>query len=201
MGAVISHVPQDLNFEPCRSYCRIGDGTIIREYATVHRGSKPDTETVIGDDCFIMSGVHIAHNCNVADNVIIAQGAMLGGHVEIGEGTFVGGNAGVHQFCRVGRLSILSGFLGLSMDMPPFHRAVGLNRLNGLNSVGMKRAGLSKEVRRAIKEASRVLFRGALSLEEACAKIEAETSVPEALELVAFCRASTRGVARQAIDG
>ena len=196
MGAIVGHLPQDLTYEPCVSYCRVGAGTVIREGATLHRGTTPDSVTEIGEGCYLMGDCHIAHNCTLGAGVIVGHGAGLGGYVEVGEKTFVGGHAAVHQFCRIGRMAMLSGYLSLSQDVPPFHRAVGVNRLNGLNSVGLKRAGVSREARRAIKEASRILFRSDLPLEDACAQVEAELEAPEARELAAFCRESKRGIAR-----
>lgn len=196
MGAVVGHQPQDLTFEPCESGCRLGAGTVVREYATLHRGTKPGTETVVGERCYLMGASHVAHNCRLGNDVILAHGALLGGYVEVGDRAFVGGNVAIHQFCRVGRLAMLSGHLALSMDCPPFHIAAGRNVIRGLNVVGMKRANLSAEARQAVKAAHRLLFRSGLPLAQAARRVETEIGQAEANELARFCVESKRGVCR-----
>jgi UDP-N-acetylglucosamine acyltransferase len=120
-GAVIGDTPQDLAFkETDPSYVRIGAGCVFREFVTIHRGTKPETATEIGNGCYFMACSHAAHNVRVGDNVILANGALLGGYAEIGERAFLSGNVAVHQFCRVGRLAMMGGNSATSKDVPPF---------------------------------------------------------------------------------
>jgi len=119
--AVIGDLPQDMAFDAdCVSHVEIGPDNVLREYVTVHRGTKPDTVTRIGSGGYFMASSHVAHNCQIGDKVIFANGATLGGYVSVGEAAFLSGHVVVHQFCRVGRLTMLSGQSAASKDIPPF---------------------------------------------------------------------------------
>ena len=118
--AVVGHLPQDLAHDGCISYCRIGEGTIIREGANIHRGTGADTQTVIGKRCFLMANAHVAHNCRLGDDVRMANCALLAGHVRIDAGAFISGGAVVHQFARIGELVMIGGNARAVMDVPPF---------------------------------------------------------------------------------
>ena len=117
---MIGHVPQDFHFDGCRSFLHIGEGTIIREHASIHRGTQPESETVVGKNCFVMGYSHIGHNCVVGDEVKIANMTALSGHVTVGKGAFVSGYSLIHQFVRIGEYAMIGGGAKLTMDLPPF---------------------------------------------------------------------------------
>ena len=196
-GAVIGDLPQDLAFDPENvSSVRIGDRCTIREGVTVHRGTKPDTETVIGDDCFFMVNSHIAHNCIVGNRVIFANGVLLAGYVTIGDGAFLSGNTVVHQFCKVGRLAMMSGLSAISKDLPPFFvtRSSTVNAVSGINSVGMRRANLAGDARSSVKNVFRKIYLGEHNISDTLAELEKEDLSPEAWEVVDFIKTSERGI-------
>jgi UDP-N-acetylglucosamine acyltransferase len=169
-GAVIGGEPQDFAFRPevC-SGVHIGDGNRIREYCTIHRGSKENTATVVGDGCYLMAGAHLAHNVRLGDQVVIANNALLGGYVQVDEGVFIGGGCVFHQFIRVGRLAICQGASAFSKDIPPYTMAADRNGVAGLNIVGLRRAGYSVEQRAEIKEAFALFYRRGFNVTQALA--------------------------------
>jgi len=170
-GAIIGGEPQDLAF-PAGAPCavRLGRGNRIREYVTIHGGSAPGSSaTVVGSDCFLMAGAHLAHDCQLGDRVIIANSALLGGHVTVGSGVFIGGGCVFHQYLRVGRLAICQGASAFSKDIPPFTTAAGRNGVAGLNVVGLRRAGLGTGARAEIKAAFALLYRSGLNTAQALA--------------------------------
>ena len=166
-GAVIGHRPQDLAYEGAESYCRIGDGTIIREGVSVHRGTAAGSETVIGGRCFLMANAHVAHNCCLGDEVKLANNVMLGGHVRVGDGAFISGGTGIHQFVRIGELAMIGGAAAITMDVPPYFAAVRLGCCVGPNVVGLRRAGFSPEQRDDVKRAYKVLYRSKMQFSKA----------------------------------
>lgn len=194
-GAVLGDAPQDLKYADAPTGLRLGDRNVVREHAELHRGTAPDTWTVVGDDNFLMTNAHVAHNCVLGNQVILATGATLGGHVVVGDQAFVSGNCVVHQFVRVGRLSIMRGLSRASRDIPPFALADLTHTVRGVNRVGLKRAGFDAARIRAVTNAFRRLFRVRTNLRIAMAEIEAETPTPDVQELLAFIRDSKRGVA------
>jgi UDP-N-acetylglucosamine acyltransferase len=192
----VGHEPQDLGYRGAPTGVRLGDRNVLREGTVVHRGTQPDMFTEVGSDVFLMSNAHVAHNCRVADHVIVATGALLAGHVQVGERAFISGNCVVHQFVRVGRLAILRGLSRTSRDVPPFALMDNTHEVRGINRVGMRRAGFDAARTRAVASAFRMLFRVRLNLREAMARVDEELGeVPEVAELLAFIRASKRGVA------
>ena len=189
MGAVVGHEPQDYAYSGERTYCEIGPRTVIREHATVHRGTVPESKTVVGADCLLGVSSHVAHNCVVADRVVMMNGALLGGHVRIGARTFISGNAGVHQFVRVGELVMLSGNASISSDIPPFMLAHDRNRITGINRVGMKRAELSTEEIAEARRAYKELYRNGRAMSRSIAYLADTLVTPAGRRLVEFLQA------------
>jgi UDP-N-acetylglucosamine acyltransferase len=150
---------------------------------------------VIGDDNYLMSQVHIAHDCRLGSRIIMATGATLGGHVQIEDQAFISGNCVVHQFCRVGRLSLMRGLSRATRDVPPFVISDDLHVVRGLNRVGLRRAGFEPEQISALTAAFRILFRTRTNLSLAMARVEAEIRSADVDYLLTFIRASRRGVA------
>lgn len=170
-GVIIGGAPQDLSFKPeTRSAVEIGDRNVIREHATIHRGTVENSATRIGHDNFLMAGAHLGHNCVVGGNVIIANNCLLGGYVTVEDGAFLGGGCVFHQFMRIGRLAITQGASGFGKDIPPYVAAAGINRVVGLNVVGLRRAGFSAEDRAEIKAAFRLLYESGLNVSQALAQ-------------------------------
>lgn len=169
-GAVVGGDPQDLAFKPeVESRVRIGARNRIREYCTLHRGTTPGSETVVGDDCFLMAGTHLGHNVRLGNRVIIANNVLLAGHVIVEDNVFLGGGGVFHQHIRVGRLAVTQGGSRFSKDIPPFVMAAGRNQAIGLNVIGLRRAGLSPEQRREVKAAFDLLYRRGLNTSQAFA--------------------------------
>ena len=199
-GTVLGTDPLDKNFHGQRSYLRIGNGNRIREHYTISRGTKPETTTEIGDDNYIMTSGHIAHNSKVGNGTVIASCALVAGYVEIEDQAFISGGALIHQFSKIGRLAMISGNTRVNQDAPPFftytdngHYVVA----KGLNLVGLRRAGFTAADIAAIKSAYRLLYRAGLKLEEALERIERESPTEHTLHLARFIRSSRRGVCRE----
>src|ERR1039457_6473915 len=197
-GTVLATDPLDKNFDGARSYLRIGNGNKIREHFTISRGTPSESATEVGDGNFIMTSGHIAHNCRIGNQTVIASCVLLGGYVEIEDQAFLSGGVLVHQYSKVGRLAMVSGNTRVNLDAPPFFTCSGFAiEPRGLNLVGLKRAGYKAPEVSILKQAYRYLYRSSLKLEEALARIESEIPTPETLHLVAFIRASRRGIARE----
>lgn len=195
MGAVVGHAPQDLAYKNELTFTKIGNQNQIREYVTIHRGTKEGSETVIGNSNFIMAYAHIGHNCIIGNNVIMVNGATLGGYCVIEDQAFLSGATVFHQFTRIGRLAMVSGLSAINRDVPPFTTCGGRGAIaHAINLVGMRRAGISAAVRDEIKEAFRLLFRSGLNTTNALAQIEQNYSSPEIKQLVSFIQNSKRGI-------
>ncbi|MBI4772722.1 MAG: acyl-ACP--UDP-N-acetylglucosamine O-acyltransferase [Deltaproteobacteria bacterium] len=195
-GAVIGDLPQDLSFEGERSYVRIGDHNIFREHATVHRGTKPESVTTIGDHNFFMVNAHVAHNCSVGNHVIMVNNSSLAGHVEVQDSAMLSSLCLVHQFCRVGRHSLMRGAARTSKDVPPFCIVDGVHTVRALNLVGLQRAGFSEERIRSLKKSFSIVFRSGKRLSTALEEVEATVpQTPDVQHLLEFMRSSERGVA------
>jgi UDP-N-acetylglucosamine acyltransferase len=192
MGAVVGHTPQDHGFSGEESYVCIGNDNVIREHASIHRGSKKGTKTEIGDHCLIMGGVHIAHNCQVGNHVIIANVAALGGYSQVGDRAFISGGSMIHQFVKVGRFVMMSGNARINMDVPPFLIAGEVNRCWGINVVGLRRAGYTVP---QINELYRLFFRSPVPRSETLSRLRQKTfAFPEANEFLDFIEQAGRGV-------
>jgi UDP-N-acetylglucosamine acyltransferase len=196
VGTVLGGDPQDLKFRGEETTVEIGDGTTIREYSTINRGTSHSMKTSIGRNAFIMSYVHLAHDCHVGDGVIIANGAQLAGHVVVGDRAGISGLCAVHQFVRIGRHAYIGGCSRVSKDIPPYVKAVGNPvTLYGLNSVGLQRSGFPDEVVRELKKAYRLFFRSELNVAQAIERAATELEqFPEVKEFLAFVDNSERGV-------
>ena len=159
--AVIGDLPQDLSFESTESWVEIGDENTLREGVTIHRALTPDSPTRIGSNCLLMAYAHVAHDCQVGDEVILTNNACLGGHVEIGDSAMLGGSVVVHQFVRVGSYVMVAGFVAVRKDVLPFCLLAGDPlRHYRLNTVGLRRAGITGERYRILEKAFRTLRSG-----------------------------------------
>jgi len=195
-GTVIGNDPQDLKYKGEETWVQIGDGTTIREYCTINRGTTATGKTSIGQRCFIMTYVHIAHDCVIGSDVILANGIQMAGHVTVEDRAIVSGLVPIHQFVRIGTYAFVGGGSRVNQDVPPYTKAVGNPvHLYGLNSVGLQRAGFSPDVKLALKRAYRLLFNSDLTVSQGIARARAELPpVPEVERFLAFIEASQRGV-------
>jgi UDP-N-acetylglucosamine acyltransferase len=193
--AVLGEQPQHLKYagEPTR--LEIGDHNIFREHVTVHRGTTQSWATRIGSHNYFMASSHVAHDCQIGNHCILANGALLAGHCSLEDHVYLSGNCAVHQFARIGRLALLSGVSATTKDIPPFVIMQRINCTVGINVVGMRRAGIPAAHIDAVRRAFHLLYLQDLLLPQALQQIEAELgTVPEVAEMVAFIRASTRGI-------
>ncbi|MEO5589526.1 MAG: acyl-ACP--UDP-N-acetylglucosamine O-acyltransferase [Gemmatimonadaceae bacterium] len=196
IGSVLGGQPQDLKYAGEHTTVEIGEGTVIREFVTINRGTSHSFKTTVGSGSLLMSYVHLAHDCHIGNGVIIGNSAQLAGHVTIEDKATLSGLSGVHQFVRIGRNAFIGGCSRVSKDIPPFLKAVGNPvRLYGLNSIGLQRSGFSDEVVRELKRAYRLLFRSDLNLSQAIQRVESDLEqFSEVRELVQFVEASGRGI-------
>jgi len=200
-AAYLGQDPQHLTFlkQPLeirqQSWLVIGDNTIIREAASIHRSSKPGREnaTRVGNHCMIMGGAHIAHDCVVADYVTMANGALLGGHCTIGPRAFLGGACGLHQFGRIGRLAMVAGNESIGRDVPPF-AAMYHGGLKGYNAVGCRRAGMSREAITAVRKTYHCYHTNRTMSGVLAAIADAGIDTPEVLEILEFFKSTRRGI-------
>jgi UDP-N-acetylglucosamine acyltransferase len=196
IGTILGGAPQDLKYAGEETTVEIDDGTVIREYATINRGTSHSFKTTVGKNCLIMSYVHIGHDCRIGDSVILSNVVQLAGHVAIDDKAIISGMAAVHQFARIGRHSFIGGMSRVSKDIPPFLKAVGNPvKLYGLNTVGLQRSGMDDATILELKRAYRLLFRSDLNLTQAIERAQSELEpLPEVKELIGFVEASDRGV-------
>ncbi len=196
-NVVLGDDPQDLGYQKGTvSYLKIGNNNVLREGFTANVGTKPDSETIIGNNNFMMTGTHIAHNCKIGNRVIMANCSLAAGYVEINDGCLISGIAAIHQFCRVGRFAVLSGCSAISVDLPPFMIGHGRNGpVQGVNIIGLQRNGFSNETIRTIKDVYKIFFRGNSTIKSSIEKIKADLPmIPEVKEFVDFVESSKRGV-------
>lgn len=192
-GAVIGADPQDVSFDPSiDTGVNIGDHNTIREYVTIHRATMPGGMTTLGHRNFIMVGAHLGHDVTIGDHNFIANNTLLAGHITVGNRAFLSGGAVFHQFLRIGDLAMVQGKAGIGKDVPPFCVAHGINRLGGLNTVGLRRAGIGSEDRREIKNAYCLLFRSGKALCEALREAETRQWGDHASRLIEAVRHPTR---------
>jgi UDP-N-acetylglucosamine acyltransferase len=193
-GCVIGDAPQDLKYRNEPTRLRIGDHNVFREHVTIHRSTTPDGETVIGSNNYLMVNCHIAHNCQLGDHIIIVNGALLAGHVTVHDRAFISGNCLIHQFTRIGTLTMMQGKAGIGQDLPPFTMAHGINRICGLNAVGLRRAGFTAEQRIELKRLYHLLFRSGKNLRAALAEARQAFISAPAKVMLDFIADAKRGV-------
>jgi UDP-N-acetylglucosamine acyltransferase len=199
-GSIIGDAPQDLKYDGAPTRLRIGSDNVFREHVTVHRSTKADEETLIGSQNMLMASSHVGHNSRLGDQVILANGVLLGGYTRVDDRVFLGGNCLVHQFTRIGTLALMQGGSAISQDLPPFTILQGVNRLCGLNIVGLRRAGITPTERLELKRLYRALFLSGKNLREAVAQAEAVFNGAPAKTLLRFVAESKRGVCTPSVD-
>ena len=192
-GSVIGEAPQILGKRKALGKVYIGKNNTIREYTTINCSSSLEKATVMGDDNYLMAFSHLAHDCKLANGIVICNGSLIAGHVEIHDKAFISGNVAVHQFTRIGRLSMVGGLSRVNQDIPPFMMVVGDSRVWGINLVGIKRAGFKHPDLAIIKDSYNYLYRKKLPLKSALAKIR-EIKSPLSEEIALFILSSQRGI-------
>ncbi len=196
----IGAAPQDLGYRGEKTEVIIGDNNVIREFVTIHRATtKEKKKTVCGNNNLLMNYVHIAHDCEIGSNIIMANAATLAGHVSIDDWAIIGGLVAVHQFVRIGAYCIIGGASAVSKDIPPYVMAVGNRaKLYGLNAVGLRRKGFSRQDIEEIKRAYHIIFRSSLGIQEAAELLRKE--LPDSVHarrFAVFLQGSKRGLARE----
>ncbi len=198
-GAVVGGDPQYLKFDRATpTFVRVGSGTVIRENVTINRAIHAGDATVIGERCFLMANSHAGHDCTLGNDVVLANNVMLAGHVTVGAFTFVGGGAGIHQFCRIGESVMVSGLARISRDLAPFTINAERDEVSGLNLVGLKRRGFSREAIRELKAGFRAVYFGRGNIRElAAAELAGGVyATAEARQFLEFFAGGKRGFAR-----
>ncbi|MCI5115024.1 MAG: acyl-ACP--UDP-N-acetylglucosamine O-acyltransferase [Candidatus Electrothrix sp. AW2] len=199
--------PQDMHYQDEPTELIIGEGNTIREYVSIHRGTPSDRgKTIIGNNNMLMAYCHVAHDCVLHDHVIMSNVATLGGHVEVGSYANLGGLVAVHQFCRIGAYTYVGGMSGISLDVPPYVILTGTRnrmRIAGVNKIGMRRNGMSREAINDVDGAFRIIFRSSPQVLVKEALVQAVHNFPDSQEvsiLVDFFRESKRGVVKRTED-
>ncbi len=195
-GVVVGTAPQDLKFGGEKTRLVIGEGTTIREYAMLNRGTAKSGETIVGKNCFLMAYSHIAHDCRVGDNVILANAVNLAGHIEIGDYAIIGGVVPVHQFVKIGQHAMIGGGFRVPQDVCPYAMAGGYPlRIVGLNKIGLSRRGFKPETLQMLHRAFKILFFSNLNRTQAVEKMEAELELTKEIRIILdFIKSSTRGL-------
>lgn len=195
-GAILGADPQSVEFDPdISSGVEIGNGNTIREYVTIHRSLFEKERTRVGDDNFLMNGVHLGHDVVVGQHNVLANNCLLAGHVVVDDRCFLGGGSVYHQFVRIGSYGMVQGLVAMGQDLPPYTMAVGTNQIGGLNAVGLRRNGFDKEDRAEIKRIFRLVYSEGKNLKQALEEAGTESWNPPAQAFLDFLRAeSHRGI-------
>jgi UDP-N-acetylglucosamine acyltransferase len=194
-GAVLGDQPQHLRFAGEPTTLEIGDANVFREHVTIHRGTSHSMKTVIGHHNFFMVNSHVGHDCVIGNRCILTNGALVAGHCHLDDNVIISGNSVVLQHSRLGRLAMLCGISATSKDIPPFIMQQGGDNVVGINLIGMKRAGMTREQIHAVREAFRILYREGLILPAAVAKLDAELGPIDVIqEMITFLRSCTKGI-------
>ncbi|MDR0915118.1 MAG: acyl-ACP--UDP-N-acetylglucosamine O-acyltransferase [Endomicrobium sp.] len=192
----IGKKPQDLKYNEEKTKVIIGNGTIIREFVTLNRGTLAKGTTVIGKNCLIMACAHVAHDCSIGDNVIVGYATGIAGHVKVENNVVLSSNIGVHQFCKIGEMSIVGAGSMISMDIIPYVMVQGDRAtVIGLNTIGLKRSKISNFEIQNIKNAYKILFMSKLTLKDAISKLEKSMSC-YVINIINFVKNSSRGITR-----
>lgn len=196
IGSILGGDPQDLKFAGEYTTVQIGEGTVIREYVTINRGTSQSFKTTVGTGCFVMSYVHLAHDCHIGNGVILGNNVQFAGHVTVHDKAIVSGQSAAHQFVKIGAYSFVGGCSRIAKDVPPYVKAVGNPiKLFGLNSIGLQRNNFSEPVIRELKKAYRMFFKSEMNLSQARAKAQNELEqFPEVTTFLQFLDESDRGV-------
>jgi len=195
--ACVGFKTQDLKFAGGATFAVIGDKTVLREFSTIHTGTKDGEVTRIGSGCLIMAYCHVAHGCELGNEIIMSNASQLAGEVKVGDRAIIGAMTGVHQFCRIGTMAMIGAISKIRQDCPPYMMTEGneATAVIGPNVVGLQRRGFSQEVRTALKEAYRILYREGMNRSQAMERIRYEVAdLPEIRHLIEFYAQSTRGV-------
>ncbi|MEO2044031.1 MAG: acyl-ACP--UDP-N-acetylglucosamine O-acyltransferase [Nitrospinaceae bacterium] len=197
-GASLGGKPQIINFKNVPAKVEIGDGTVIREYVTIHRSGSENGVTRVGEGCLLMAYSHLGHDCEIGDQVVIVNSTSLAGHVIVEDRVFISALVGVHQFVRIGRYAMVAGLAGVNQDVMPFSTVEGNRaRLLSANAIGLKRANFKPDVRAAIKKALKFIAQPELNTKQAIEKIEAEIEMFDEINyLINFIKNSSRGVTK-----
>lgn len=198
-GAVVGSAPQDLKYKGEKSFLEIGSGNIIREFCTFNPGTGDGSKTVIGNNNLFMAYSHVAHDCVVGNGCIIANGGTFAGHVTIEDKAVVGGLVAIHQFVKVGKLSIIGGCSKVAQDIPPFSTCDGHPaQVYGLNLIGLRRSEVSRDSIKQLDAAFKILFNSGLTIKHAIEKLKKEIPSPaqECTYLINFCQSTQRGLSR-----
>jgi UDP-N-acetylglucosamine acyltransferase len=192
----LGFAPQDLKWDPDRpgAGLDLGDGNTLRESVTIHRATKDDTPTRVGDHNYWMVNSHAGHDCRIGSHCVFANGTLLAGGVRVDDRVTIGGNVAVHQFCRLGRGTMLSGTMGLNKDLPPFFMLTGTNIAGSLNVIGMRRSGMPSDQIDDVKWVYRTLYRGGLDLQDAVRELRTRGERPMVAEYLEFLEQSKRGL-------
>ena len=197
-GAVIGEAPQDIKYNGDPTGLLIGNENIIREHVTLHRSNTPEEDTEIGERNFFMAHSHVGHNASVGNENIFANGALVGGHAEIANKVFLSGNCAVHQFVRIGDLAMMQGNAAISQDLPPYTMMFGVNKLCGLNVIGLRRAGFTTEQRQELHYNYKRIFIEGNNVGKTAQEALAQSPGDKARRLLQFIAESERGVCSHA---
>ncbi|MEX1118048.1 MAG: acyl-ACP--UDP-N-acetylglucosamine O-acyltransferase [Terrimicrobiaceae bacterium] len=194
-GAIIGTPPQDYAFNKAvHSEVRIGRGNLIREFVTIHCGTKEGSATLVGDECVLMTGCHLGHNARLGNRVVVHNNCLLGGYVEVGDCADLGVGSVYHQFLRVGTWARVRESTRSVKDIPPYVCVTGFSTLWGINSLGLRKAGWTISARRELKEAFQLIYQSELNISQALEQARQQTWRPEVLAFFDFIRSSKRGV-------
>ena len=197
-GAIIGGAPQDVDYKGQRSFVQIGDRTKVREYVTIHRSKEPEGATSVGSDCYLMAYCHLGHDCLLEDRVVVVNTSNLAGHVTVETGAFISGAVQIHQFTRVGKLSLVGALSPIRKDILPYTIVEGHPpRVRGLNVVGRRRAGVAAEARNALKRALKILLNDESRVVDAAKTIKKSCGeFPEVRYFAEFLESTERGFHR-----
>jgi UDP-N-acetylglucosamine acyltransferase len=191
----VGNLPQDLAHEGGDTFVKIGSNNVIREFTTVHRGTKEGSTTIIGDNNYLMVASHVAHNCILGNNIIMVNGASIGGYAEIYDHAFLSAFVIVHQFCKIGSYSICGILTKVTKDVPPFMMVDGNPAMvRGLNLVGLKRKGFSQERREILKKAYKIVYRSGFSISHSIEELKNLEDTDDIRMLISFISSSERGI-------